>query len=173
MDLIKQIQELESQINEKLKSNNVVVKILGDEDKSKGTIIILKDRKINRGFKIEIISCCQINIIEDSRKIETGLFTEDLGKWIYNLYNPIEYLYVFYGGELNGKVLTRVEIDKISNETTIDFSEEREKGFLVHRKELDNQPMVKGYLSPMFEKIDYGKVYLRYETQELYDMLIS
>lgn len=171
MDLIKKIQNMESEINEKLKSNNVTIRIIGDENKSEGTIIILKDKKINRRFKIEIISCCQINITENNRKIETGLITEDLGKWIYNLYNPIEYLYVFYGGKLSGKVLTKTQIDEISNETTIDFSKERAMGLLVHRKELDNQPMVKGYLSPMFEKIDYGKVYLRYETQEVYDML--
>lgn len=37
-------------INEKLKSNNVVVRILGNEDKNKGSIIILKDKKINRMF---------------------------------------------------------------------------------------------------------------------------
>ena len=31
--------------------------------------------------------------------------------------------------------------------------------------------MVEGYLGPMFDKIDYGKIYLRYETQEVYNML--
>ena len=44
--MIEKIQELESEINEKLKSNNVVVRILGNEDKNKGSIIILKDKKI-------------------------------------------------------------------------------------------------------------------------------
>ena len=171
MELIKEICKLESKINEKLNPNNVVVRILGDEDKSKGKIIILKDNKIHRGFKLNIISCYQINIIENNREIETGLSINDLGKWIFNLYNPIEYLYVFYGGQSNGKVLDRKEINKISNETTIDFHEERERGLLVHRKELDNQPMVEGYLGPMFDKIDYGKIYLRYETQEVYNML--
>lgn len=72
--MIEKIQKLESEINEKLKSNNVVVRILGNEDKNKGSIIILKDKKINRCFEIEIMSCSQINIIENSKKIETGLF---------------------------------------------------------------------------------------------------
>ena len=31
--------------------------------------------------------------------------------------------------------------------------------------------MVENYLGPMFDEIDYGKIYLRYETQEVYDML--
>lgn len=169
--MIEKIQELESEINEKLKSNNVVVRILGDEDKNKGSIIILKDKKINRGFKIEIVSCYQINIIEASRMIEYGLCIEDLGNWIYNLYNPIEYLYEFVGGKLNNRILTREEINKISNELTKDYSKEREMGITVHRKELDNQPMVEGYIGPMYNGIDYGKIFLRYETQEVYDML--
>ena len=46
--MIEKIQELESEINEKLKSNNVVVRILGNEDKNKGSIIILKYKKINK-----------------------------------------------------------------------------------------------------------------------------
>ena len=162
--MIEKIQELESEINEKLKSNNVVVRILGNEDKNKGSIIILKDKKINRCFEIEIISCCQINIIENSKKIETGLFIEDLENWIYNLYNPIEYLYEFVGGKLNNRILTREEINEISNELTKDYSEERKKGIAVHRKELDNQPTVEGYLGPMYNGIDYGKIILRYET---------
>lgn len=171
MGLIKEIQKLEIEINEKLKDNNVLVRILGNEDENKGTIIILKDNKTNRGFQIEVISSCQVNIIENNKIIERGLFIEYLGKWIYNLYNPIEYLYVFYDGKLNGKVLTREQINEIASRTTQDFHKEREKGLLVHREELDNQPMVDGYLGPMFEKIDYGKVYLRYKTPELYEML--
>ena len=112
-----------------------------------------------------------INIIENSKKIETGLFIEDLENWIYNLYNPIEYLYKFVGGKLNNRILTREEINEISNELTKDYSEERKKGIAVHRKELDNQPTVEGYLGPMYNGIDYGKIILRYETQEVYDML--
>lgn len=49
---------------------------------------------------------------------------------------------------------------------TPDFSQERELGLCVPRKELDNQPIYKGWLSPMW---DGGK--LRYETQEVYDLL--
>ena len=184
--MIKKIQELESEINKKLKSNNVVVRILGNEDNNtvsvedlslqtgvslKNVNRFLKDKKINRCFEIEIISCCQINIIENSKKIETGLFIEDLENWIYNLYNPIEYLYKFVGGKLNNRILTREEINEISNELTKDYSEERKKGIAVHRKELDNQPTVEGYLGPMYNGIDYGKIILRYETQEVYDML--
>ena len=171
MDLIKRVQELESSINERLVKNNITVRILGSKKENKGKIIILKDKKINRGFDINVISYFQIDIIENGEILERGLFIDDLGKWLFNLYNPIEYLYVFYGGNLNRKILTREQINKISNENTQNFEEERKNGLLVHRRELDDQPMVENYLGPMFDKIDYGKIYLRYETQEVYDML--
>lgn len=169
MNLINKIQELEGTINESLRKSNISIKIIGKENK--GRIIISKDKKTNKNFEIEEISSSQIDITENGKVIEKGLFKDYLGKWIYNLYNPVEYLYTFYGKKLNGKVLTREQIDKISNGLTEDYSKERAEGLLVHRKELDNQPIVDAYLGPMFEKIDYGKIYLRYETQEIYDML--
>ena len=86
------------------------------------------------------------------------------------MYNPVKYFYVFQGGKLNGKVLSRRKIDKLSDEITIDFHEERERGLPVPPKTIDNQPKVKGYLGPMFEDIDFGKIYLRYETQDIYNM---
>ena len=171
MDLIDRIQELESEINQKLKKNKVLIKITDNKEKNKGMILVTKDNEINRLFDIEATSSAQINIIEKGKILENGLFIDNLGAWLYNLYNPVEFLYVFYGGKLNRKVLTRKQVNKISNDFTQDFHKEREMGLLVHRKELDNQPMVENYIGPMFEEIDYGKIYLRYETQEVYDML--
>lgn len=171
MDLIKRIQELESSVNKKLTKNNIIVRILENTEKNKGRITILKDKKINRKFDVSIISYSQIDIIEDGEILEKGLFIDDLGKWLFNIYNPIEYLYVFYGGGLNRKILTRNQVDKISTETTQNFEKERKEGLLVHRKELDDQPIIENYLGPMFDGIDYGKIYLRYETQDVYDML--
>lgn len=171
MYLIKKIQELESSVNKKLTKNNIIVRILESTEENKGRITILKDKKINREFDINVISYSQVDIIEKGKIIEKGLFIDDLGKWLFNLYNPIEYLYVFYGGSLNREILTRNQVDKISTETTQNFEKERKKGLLVHRKELDDQPIIENYLGPMFDGIDYGKIYLRYETQDVYDML--
>ena len=61
--------------------------------------------------------------------------------------------------------MTREQVNLIASGYTKE-NEER-----VHKKELDNQPKVQGYLGPMFGGIDYGKIYLRYETQEIYNML--
>lgn len=159
MNVIEKIEKMESIINEKLKSNNILVKISSSKNKNKGTISILKDKKVNRIFEIEAISSCQINIVENGKIIEHELSKDNIGMWIYNLYNPVEYFYEFYGKELNGLVLTREQVKQIAN------------GYTKEDGELEKQPKVQDYLGPMFGKIDYGKIYLRYETQEIYNML--
>ena len=75
----------------------------------------------------------------------------------------------FAGGRYNGlEIDTQVilESNLWNGELTEDLSEIRARGGCVHRAELDNQPMVDGYLSPMWDGDG-----LRYETQEVYDML--
>ena len=74
----------------------------------------------------------------------------------------------FVGGRLNGKIVSREVVmrEYWNGKLTEDLSEYRKRGAWVHREELDNQPMVDGYLSPMW---DGGM--LRYETPEVYDML--
>ena len=171
MDLIKRIQELENLINKRFIQGNIIIKIIDDIEPNKGQIIIWKDNNIDRIFKIAAASYFQVAIIENGEFLEENLAVDDLGKWLFNLYNPIKYLYEFYGGELSGKVLSAEQINKISKLKTQNFEKERAQGILVHRKELDDQPIIENYLGPMFDRIDYGKVYLRYETQEIYDML--
>ena len=60
---------------------------------------------------------------------------------------------IFVGGKLNGTVTTTEEIKAKywNGKLTEDLSEVRARGGLVHREELDNQPMVDGYLSPMWD----------------------
>ena len=157
MDLLKEFQKLQDKINKELKISDISIKILSSKENNKGRLIIMKNKQIDKQFDIELISICQIHIIENDKMLEEGLF--------------IDYLYAFYGGDLNKKILTRNEVDKLSSSLTQDYHKEREQGLIVHRQELDNQPIVEGYLGPMFDKIDYGKIYLRYETQKIYDML--
>ena len=73
---------------------------------------------------------------------------------------------VFVGGKYNRQVMEVEDVLKISNGTSKDWSTARKAGALVPRAELDNQPVVDGYLGPFW---DGDK--LRYETQEVYDML--
>lgn len=75
----------------------------------------------------------------------------------------------FAGGRYNGlEIDTQVilESNLWNGELTEDLSEIRAGGGCVHRAELDNQPKVNGYLGPMWDGDG-----IRYETQEVYDML--
>ena len=102
-------------------------------------------------------------------------------------------VYEFVGGDHHGKIMFRSDVEKMSNGYTEDLSDLRAKGCCVHRAELDNQPKVPGYLGPMWdglryivngewkyefqcsaqEKADFGPPIevLRYETQDVYNML--
>ena len=109
-------------------------------------------------------------------------------------------VYEFHGGQYGGKRMTRSEVMEIYDGSfSKDWSAERRAGAIVPRAELDNQPEVDGYLGPMFDGTRYvvdNKEYysfqyerlpeetkksfkgiveiigvLRYETQEVYDML--
>lgn len=77
---------------------------------------------------------------------------------------------IFVGGELNGievdADLIELVIPGFTGNYTKSWSDEWNKGLCVPRPELWNRPIIKGYLSPMW---DGGK--LRYETQEVYDMM--
>lgn len=84
------------------------------------------------------------------------------------------FVYQLVGGDCAGTYT----IDELKNlpcfdgKYTADQSEIRNNGGFTHRKELDNQPELNGYLGPMFN--GWGKnhnVILRYETQEVYDAL--
>lgn len=76
---------------------------------------------------------------------------------------------IFVGGRLHG---IEMQVDEIyskgiwNGQVTRSWAEERQRGYCVPRAELDNQPLVDGYIGPMW---DGDK--LRYETQEVYDML--
>ena len=73
----------------------------------------------------------------------------------------------FVGGKYNGLVIEVEAVEALSNgKRSRDYSEARKRGALVPREELDNRPLVDGYLSPVW---DGGM--LRYETFEVYDIL--
>ena len=86
----------------------------------------------------------------------------------------------FVGGRFNG-AHTQTEVfntpigDSIVGYTE-NLTDARARGACVHRAELDDQPIIKGYLGPMFNGFKEDSegntlICLRYETQEVYDML--
>lgn len=105
-----------------------------------------------------------------------------------------KYIYEFVGGEYNGKMwrYAALEARNLIKGYSKDYSEQRAKGVLCKRAELDNQPIIDGYMPPMYD----GKRYIvngqlksewqctekqkasnefvhiiRYETEKVYDMM--
>ena len=104
----------------------------------------------------------------------------------------MKYRYEFVGGPLNGRQMQHEEVERIASGHTPYRGRERALGARVPREELDGQPTVKGYLGPMWDGTRYevaGQIksawelteeekagrepiaILRYETQEVYDMM--
>lgn len=186
--VIERLKEDEENINIKAKARGFMVEITDDFNHN-GSITIWKFNKNTKTLNqletfietrtfvetlnIEGVASSQVTIRKDNEILEYGLFLDKITQWIYNRINneSIEFMYQFFGGKYNGQTMTKEEIESISSGTTEDLTHIRQQGGTCHRKELDNQPLVNGYLSPMFSHIDYGLIYLRYETQEVYDML--
>ena len=104
-----------------------------------------------------------------------------------------KFAYHFVGGPLNGVTFTNPDDAwAFSDGHSEDLTDIRKAGGCVHREELDNQPTFHGYLGPMWDgervKGTDGQYHhtfedftpaeprdsyfvLRYETQEVYDML--
>lgn len=99
----------------------------------------------------------------------------------------------FVGGRFDRQNVSIETLEVRGNgRRTQDMSEYRAKGRTVQRAELDNQPIVDGYIGPMWDGVRYvvdGKLrysfevseevkatvepigILRYETQEVYNFL--
>lgn len=78
----------------------------------------------------------------------------------------------FVGGPLDGSMALELA-EKLTTKRSKDWSEDRERGHVVPRKELDNRPKFDGYAGPMWDGTRQGGTVgvLRYETWEVYDML--
>ena len=180
--IIELLKKDEDNINKKAKIRDFLIDITDNKDNT-GTITIWKfnndTEKLSELLKfvevlnIEGVAGFQINIKKGNDILEENLYIDSITQWIYNRINKenVKFMYQFFGGKYDGKTMTRTEIEKLSSGKTEDLTYIRQQGIICHRKELDNQPLVNGYLSPMFSHIDYGSIYLRYETQEVYDML--
>lgn len=185
---VEELKEHENDINIMAKIRGFIVDIT-DNRNNNGSITIWKINKNTKHLNemqtfietktfvetldIEGVSGFQVTIKKDNEILEYGLSLTKITPWIYNRLNNenIEFMYQFFGGKYNGQTMTRIEVESISNGKTEDLTHIRQQGGTCHREELDNQPLVDGYLSPMFSHIDYGLIYLRYETQDVYNTM--
>ena len=125
-------------------------------------------------YKAEPISSCQVKILdEDGKEVSYGVVVDKIKEEVFTEYNKNDFIYQLVGGEYAG-TYTREEAEKLpilEPKLSPDDSEVRNNGGFTHRKELDNQLQFKGYLGPMWNGTEDGKGVIRYETQEVYNML--
>ena len=83
----------------------------------------------------------------------------------------MKFICEFIGGPLAG-TMPLEKSETLTAERSEDLSAIRKRGGLVHRAELDNRPVFKGYCGPMWDGTRGNDIaVLRYETWEVYDLL--
>lgn len=104
------------------------------------------------------------DILEQQREAERDMeYVQNAQNGSFAHDNPA----IFVGGKYNGLVVDHDKLMEMGNgQFTLRWSQLKVHNPLLVNLDLEDQPMVDGYLAPMW---DGGK--LRYETQEVYDMM--
>lgn len=126
----------------------------------------IKFRYNGKVYFAEPVAMYQVNIFDDNHnQISWGVLTDRIKEEVFTDYiTDKKFIYQLVGGEYAGEY-TKEGLDKLNliNGNTGEN--------LGSRKELRNQPTLKGYLGPMWNGVKDGNVVIRYETQEVYNML--
>lgn len=134
----------------------------------------IKFRYNDKLYFAEPRSTNQVNIYDDNHnQIGWGVNVNKIKEEVFTEYGNDDFLYELVGGEYAG-TYTGDEARKLpilEPELSPDDSDIRANGGFTHRKELDKQLQFKGYLGPMWNGTKDGKAIIRYETQEVYDMM--
>lgn len=116
-------------------------------------------------FNIEKIFDAQINIKINNTILEKALFSNNLITWLFNFiyYDCINFLYRFFGGKYNNRIMEKEELEKECNFILrIPTREE----FFSERTRCKSQPKINGYLKPRFSHMESGLIYFDYESLE-------
>lgn len=127
---------------------------------------VIKFRYNDNVYFAEPCSMYQVNIFDGNHnQIGWGVLVNEIKEEVFTEYTNDDYLYQLVGGKYAG-TYTREEAGdlpilepELTGENT------------GRRKELQKQLQFKGYLGPMWNGTKDGKAIIRYETQEVYDML--
>ena len=165
IDVIKTLKEKEEKLNNICRNKGFELTIVNNEN-GRGKILI---KKLNNSANIEIqISSNSINnevppyneyisIIDSNTKEKLKeIKIYDIPKWIYNYFNcdKIKYEYEFIGGEYDGQIMNREEIEKISINTISKTDNLTFEEFITY------QPIIQYYFVEY--KIEFGKICLTY-----------
>lgn len=78
----------------------------------------------------------------------------------------------FVGGSMNGMAFPLELAELFSDGKSPNYSKDRARGACVPCADLDDRPTFREYLGPMWDGIRKdGTLVLRYETQDVYDLL--
>ena len=113
---------------------------------------------------------------EKHEQIGRGVLDDNIKEEVFTDYiTNQDFIYELVGGNYAG-IYTREEAEKLpikEPKLTNDYSKYHsdDPDAIQPRKELQNQLQFNGYLGPMWNGIKDGKAVIRYETQDVYNML--
>lgn len=121
-------------------------------------------------------SMYQVDIFDDNNnQIGWSVSTDSIKQEVFTDYSKNDNMvYDLVGGEYAG-TYTYAELVKlpiyIKDNDDSAMKTARNNGGFTHRKELDDQPILNGYLGPMWDGVKDNQAHIRYETQGVYDMM--
>lgn len=125
-----------------------------------------------REFYLIPTTMSQFDIYDtDENLIVKSEFTRTIPDEILADKSNLEFIYELVGGDCEGTYEDIEDLPCFSGEYTEDQSDIRARGGFTSRPELDNKPILNGYVGPMMNGYKDHKMVLRYETQEVYDAL--
>ena len=154
--VITQIKEQEEILNLLSQLRGFMISINDNKDNTGTMTIQRKKHKIIYldSFDISGIFESQINISRNGKILETGLYINDIIRWLYNFtnYDSLEFLYQFHGGIYNSRIMTTKELQKATNTiiTKIEMN-----NYLNFEDQLTKLPIIPKYSKPTLSHIDY------------------
>lgn len=125
-----------------------------------------------REFYLIPTTMSQFDIYDtDENLIVRSEFTRTIPDEILVDKSNLEFIYELVGGDCEGTYEDVEDLPCFSGNYTEDQSDIRARGGFTSRPELDNKPILNGYVGPMMNGYKDHKMVLRYETQEVYDAL--
>ena len=125
-----------------------------------------------REFYLIPTTMSQFDIYDtDENLIVRSEFTRTIPDEILGDKFNLEFIYELVGGDCEGTYDDVEDLPCFSGNYTEDQSDIRARGGFTSRPELDNKPILNGYVGPMMNGYKDHKMVLRYETQEIYDRL--
>lgn len=121
-------------------------------------------------------SMYQVDLFDDNNnQIGWGVAVDSIKQEVFTDYSKNDNMvYDLVGGEYAGTYtydeLVKLPIYIKDNDDTA-IKDARNNGGFTQRKELDDQPVLNGYLGPMWNGVKDNQAHIRYETQDVYDMM--